>query len=114
MILTEVEGEVVLDASLFLAAISDKEIHHASARKLYEAMPEDRPSVVPALFRIEVLSALARRREPNELLDAVDALLSGPRFHVVALERLVACRIRARPRLRGQSLRYPRSRASQR
>lgn len=87
MILSEVEGEVVLDASLFLAAISAKEIHHDSARKLYDAMPEDQPFVVPALFRTEVISALSRRREPDELLDAVDALISGPRFHVVALER---------------------------
>jgi predicted nucleic acid-binding protein len=39
------------------------------------------------LFRIEVLSALSRRREPDELLDAVDALTSGPRFHVAALDR---------------------------
>jgi predicted nucleic acid-binding protein len=35
---------------------------------------------------VEVLSALAQRRESNELLDLVDSLVSGPRFHPFPLE----------------------------
>jgi predicted nucleic acid-binding protein len=71
---------------VFLAAISPSEIHHAAARALYDTAPEDRPFLVPSLFRTEVLSALARRRESEELLDTVEVLVSGPRFHSVAID----------------------------
>jgi predicted nucleic acid-binding protein len=80
------EVEVVLDASVFVAAISPSEVHHRAARALYDSFPEDRAFLVPALFRVEVIAALARRNEPTELLDAVEVLTSGPRFHGVAID----------------------------
>lgn len=74
--LPELEGEVVLDASLFLAVISLNEIHHESARKLYDGMPADRPFIVPVLFRIEVLSALSPRWiRPSEAARASGAAM---------------------------------------
>ena len=75
----------VLDASVFIAAISPSEIHHRAARGLYDSHAEDHVFLVPSLFRIEVLAALARRGEPDELLDTADVLVSGPRFHAVAV-----------------------------
>jgi predicted nucleic acid-binding protein len=78
--------DVVLDASVFVAAISPREVHHEAARRLYDLHAADRAFVVPALFRVEVLAALARRGEPTELLDTVDVLVSGPRFYAVALD----------------------------
>jgi len=83
------DAELILDASLFLAAISPSELHHGPARALFDSAPDSQPFLVPSLFRLEVLAALARRRESNELLDAVDAMVSGPRFHTVALEALL-------------------------
>jgi predicted nucleic acid-binding protein len=79
-------SDVVLDASVFVAAISPREVHHATARRLFDLHAADRAFVVPALFRVEVLAALARRDEPAELLDTVDVLVSGPRFYAVALD----------------------------
>ncbi|MEN9580394.1 MAG: hypothetical protein RJA70_3403 [Pseudomonadota bacterium] len=88
-------SDIVLDASVFVAAISPREIHHVEARRLYDSHPIDHPFIVPALFRVEVLAALARRGEPAELLDTVDALVSGPRFHAVALDDLLLDRATA-------------------
>ena len=79
-------SEAVLDASVFVAAISPSEIHHDVARKLYDSWPEDQAFLVPSLFRVEVLAALARRGEPNELLDTVEVLVTGPRFHGIAID----------------------------
>ncbi len=76
----------VLDASLFVAAISPVERHHARARALFDSLPESEPFLVPDLFRVEVMAALARRGEPSDLLDAVDALVRGPRFCPQALD----------------------------
>jgi predicted nucleic acid-binding protein len=76
----------VLDASVFVAAISPREIHHLAAREIYDSYAADRAFLVPSLFRVEVLSALARRGEPDELLDNVAVLVSGPRFHSVAID----------------------------
>ena len=80
------DAELILDASLFLAAISPGELHHPHALALYDSVPDSQPFLVPSLFRLEVLAALARRRESTELLDTVDAVVSGPRFHTVTLE----------------------------
>lgn len=76
----------VLDASVWVAALSPAERNHVTARALLAGVPEDRPFTVPAVFRIEVIAALARRGEPPELLDLVDALVRGPRFHAAALD----------------------------
>ena len=80
-----------------------EEIHHTVARTLYDTWPENRAFLVPALFRVEVLAALARRGEPSELLDTVEVLVSGSRFHSVAidaslLERATAVALAARLR----------------
>jgi predicted nucleic acid-binding protein len=80
------DRDSVLDASLFLAKISPAEKHHVLASQLYDSAPETQRFVVPALFRVEVLAALARRNERDEVLDIVDAIVSGPRFYPVALE----------------------------
>ncbi len=71
----------VLDASVLVAAISPQERHHVQARALFESIQEDTPYFVPALFRVEVIAAFARRGETPAFLDAVDALVRGPRFH---------------------------------
>lgn len=76
----------VLDASVFVAAISPAESHHARARALYESHPDSQPFLVPSIFRVEVIAALARRGEGDELLDVVDALVRSPRFHTRALD----------------------------
>jgi predicted nucleic acid-binding protein len=76
----------VLDASVFIAAISPAERHHTRARRLFESHPDTEPYLVPDLFRVEVIAALSRRGERNELLDAVDAIVQGPRFHAAALD----------------------------
>lgn len=76
----------VLDASVFVAAISPAERHHAHARRLFDSHPDSEPYLVPVLFRVEVMAALSRRGEPTELIDVVDALVRGPRFHICALD----------------------------
>jgi predicted nucleic acid-binding protein len=76
----------VLDASVFVAAVSPHEIHHVAARDLYNSYVADRAFLVPSLFRVEVLAALSRRGEPDELLDTLDLLVSGPRFHSVPID----------------------------
>jgi predicted nucleic acid-binding protein len=78
--------ELVLDASVFVAAISPSEVHHRAARALYASSRDDQAFVVPSLFRVEVLAALARRDEPAEVLDLVEVLVTGPRFHSVAID----------------------------
>jgi predicted nucleic acid-binding protein len=99
----------VLDASVIVAALSPGETQHARARSLFELQPLDTPYVVPALFRIEVVAAFARRGESDALLDAVDALVRGPRFHTVALEADLldlALRVGRRARLRAYDAVY--------
>ncbi len=79
-------SRAVLDASVFVAAISPREIHHLAARDLYSAYAADRAFLVPSLFRLEVLAALSRRGEPDEVIDIVDLLVSGPRFHSIPID----------------------------
>lgn len=76
----------VLDASVFVAAISPTERQHRTARQLFDSHPDSAPYLVPELFRVEVLAALARRDEPPELLDTVDAIVRSPRFHGCPLD----------------------------
>ncbi len=76
----------VLDASVFIAAISPTERHHPQARLLLESHPETEPFLVPELFRVEVIAGLSRRGEPAELLDTVDAVIRGPRFFACPLD----------------------------
>jgi predicted nucleic acid-binding protein len=76
----------VLDASIFVAAISPTERHHPRAKRLFESHPDTEPFLVPELFRHEVVAALSRRGEPADLLDTVDALIRGPRFHARPLD----------------------------
>jgi len=76
----------VLDASVFIAFISPRERHHPEAARLFASHPDTSPYLVPALFRVEVLAALARRGDPVALLDTVDAIVRGPRFFAVPLD----------------------------
>lgn len=79
-------NDAVLDASAYVAWLSPGERHFATARTLLARVPAKRPFTVPSLFRVEVLSALARRSESVEFIDAVDARLRGPRFRYVPLD----------------------------
>ncbi len=76
----------VLDASVFVAAVSPTERHHLRALELFNGPPGHIPFGVPAIFRLEVLAALSRRGEHRELLDTVDALVRGPKFHPYAID----------------------------
>jgi predicted nucleic acid-binding protein len=76
----------ILDASVFIAAISPSERHHRHARLLFDSHPDSAQFLVPDLFRVEVIAGLARRGEPTELLDTVDALVRGPRFYACPLD----------------------------
>ena len=70
----------VLDASVYVSAISPAESRHATAAALLSEVPADVPFLVPAIFRLEVVAALARRREPAEVVDLVSVRLAGPKF----------------------------------
>lgn len=76
----------VLDASVFIAAISPTERHHHRARRLFDSHPDTEQFLVPDLFRVEVIAGLSRRGEPADLLDTVDAVIRGPRFHACPLD----------------------------
>ncbi|MFN7142321.1 MAG: type II toxin-antitoxin system VapC family toxin [Myxococcota bacterium] len=76
----------VLDASVFIAAISPTERHHQRARRLFDSHPDTEPFLVPELFRVEVIAGLSRRGEPAALVDTVDAVIRGPRFHARPLD----------------------------
>lgn len=99
----------VLDASVLVAVVSPQEHHHAAARQLFDSVPPDEPFLVPALFRAEVIAALARRGEGQSVLDAVDALVQGPRFHSVPIDSAlleVAVRVARNARLRAYDAVY--------
>lgn len=76
----------VLDASLYLAAITPTERHHARAVALFDSHPMPAVYLVPALFRVEVIALLARRGEVPEVLDIVDAAIRGSRFATAPLD----------------------------
>jgi predicted nucleic acid-binding protein len=63
-------------------------VRFTTARRVRSMHPRAkiRRSFVPSLFRVEVLAALARRNEPSEVLDLVEVLVTGPRFHSVAID----------------------------
>jgi predicted nucleic acid-binding protein len=99
----------VLDASVFIATISPMERHHHRARALFDSHPGSAQFLVPELFRVEVIAGLARRGEPPELLDAVDALVRGPRFHAWPLDAMLlgeAVRVTRVARLRAYDAVY--------
>ena len=99
----------ILDASVFIAAISPSERHHRQARLLFESHPDTAQFLVPELFRVEVIAGLARRGEPIELLDAVDALVRGPRFYACRLDEDLheeAVRVARLARLRAYDAMY--------
>lgn len=99
----------VLDASVFVAAISPTERHHRKARQLFDSHLDSAPYLVPELFRVEVLAALARRDEPPELLDTVDAIVRSPRFHGCPLDEpllAMAVRVARAARLRAYDAVY--------
>lgn len=77
---------IVLDASVFVSAISPSERHHESARKFWLEQSDLLPFVVPSLFRTEVIAALARRGESDEFLDTIDAIVSGSAFHTITVD----------------------------
>jgi predicted nucleic acid-binding protein len=72
--------KAVLDASVFVATLSPAERHHEVAKGMYALRSPTTPFLVPAIFRLEVLSALTRRGAPSTLIDTSDALIRGPSF----------------------------------
>lgn len=99
----------VLDASVFIATLSPAERHHLAARALVALRPPEEPFLVPALFRLEVLSALTRKGAPTELVDTADALIRGPGFQSlpVGVELLSqACDLARRSGLRAYDALY--------
>jgi predicted nucleic acid-binding protein len=76
---------LVLDASVFIAALSPAERHYDRARAIYREQAAA-PFVVPAIFRLEALAAFSRRGEPAEFLDAVEILTRSSRFHLVEVD----------------------------
>lgn len=86
---------VVLDASVLVASISPRERHHAAARSALDGIPATTPFIVPELFRVEVIAALARRGESSALLDTVAAYLSTARFAVMPMDAASADRAMA-------------------
>jgi predicted nucleic acid-binding protein len=75
----------VLDASVYVAYLSPSEHHHEQALRLWDGYPPEEPFAVPAVFRLEVIAAMARRGESSDVLDAIDALARGPKFEAVPL-----------------------------
>lgn len=99
----------VLDASVFVSAVSPAERRHALARALLDRLPPATPWLVPALFRVEVLAALARRGESAELLDLIDAIVRGPRYWAAPLDAALldrAARVAREARLRAYDAVY--------
>jgi predicted nucleic acid-binding protein len=82
----------VLDASVFVAAISPAERHHHRAKRLFDSHPDTEPFLVPELFRVEVVAGLSRRGEPAAFVDTVDAVIRGPRFHSRPLDAALLMR----------------------
>ena len=80
----------VLDASAFVASISVHELQHQAARAALARVSPTTPFVVPELFRIEVMAALARRGESDALLDTVIAYLCTNRFVTVPMDARAA------------------------
>ncbi len=99
----------VLDASVFVSAVSPHEVHHGEALRLMATVPDDVPYVVPAVFRVEVVAALARRGATDAHLDAVDARIRGPRFALAGLDHALvdlATALARSARLRGYDALY--------
>jgi predicted nucleic acid-binding protein len=82
----------VLDASLFVSSISPNEVLHGVARAALAQFSPATPFVVPELFRVEVIAALARRREPDSFIDSVVAYLSTERFLIIPMDAALADR----------------------
>jgi predicted nucleic acid-binding protein len=96
----------VLDASVFVAAMSPYEVHHARAKELWLSPQR---FLVPALFRVEVLAAMTRRGEPPAVVDAIAALARSHRFTVVPVDDALvdrACLIAKTAKIRGYDAIY--------
>ena len=70
-------ARLVLDASVYVASRSPAESHHRRARELMTLGGSATPFLVPDLFRLEVVAALARRGASVAALDAVEEDLAG-------------------------------------
>ena len=79
----------VLDASVFIAAHVPSEKHHLAARALMKRAPEDVPFLVPAIFELEVVAALARRGARLHQIASVEVALQTGRYVPVAIDATV-------------------------
>jgi len=101
---------LVLDASVAVASERPNEPGHASSRALVDrVLRGDDVLVVPALFPVEVIAALARRgHDPAAAERLVDALVAPP-CEVVSLgprRAALVARFAARHRLRAADACY--------
>ena len=83
---------VTLDASVWLAAISSSERHHASCAALVESLVQQRvPLCQPGLFVIEVCATIARRTRSRSLaMAAGEATLASPHLSLFPLDHRLA------------------------
>lgn len=83
---------VTLDASVWLAAISSGERHHARCAELVESLVQHRvPLCQPGLFVIEVCATIARRTRSRSLaMAAGEATLASPYLRLFPLDHLLA------------------------
>jgi predicted nucleic acid-binding protein len=99
----------VLDASVAVASLHPNEPGHAAARsRLQPVLAGVESIVVPAIFRVEVSSALARKRwEPIAIERFVDVILRGAQERTIGPRAAhVIARIAMRTRLRAADAAY--------
>ncbi len=104
-------ADVVLDASVWVACLVPKDVHHASSRDwLSRHLADASTTVVPALALPEVSGPIARRTASTRLgRRAAAALRRLPGVRIVPLDRELADtaeRLAAEARLRGADAVY--------
>lgn len=102
---------VVIDASVWVAAVDPRETGHAAARRFLIDLSERGTTIlVPTLMRVEVACALRRRLDDGAAAVAqVAVLLDAPFIVEVALDReraALAASLGAERRLRGADAVY--------
>jgi predicted nucleic acid-binding protein len=102
---------VVIDASVWVAAVDSREPGHAVARRLLSDLSDGGTTIlVPSLMRVEVACALTRRLgDPAAAMAQVAALLDAPFIVEIPLDRgraVHAASMGAERRLRGADAVY--------
>ena len=79
----------VLDASVFVAALVPSEIHHATALGVITAGAPRQAFVVPSIFELEVVAALARRGAPDAVIEGARAAIGTGQFEIRPFDGLL-------------------------